>query len=123
MFYTELRNLLQRNPIKNLRDNIWELTSLVNDSQITQRGENQRESIIQSNDEYTLTIFKNGLNEKVKTLVSAAKPTTFLQATHNQSTSTTNQNKYNINSNRNSNRNNYRSNNLNQYNTNKRYNV
>lgn len=45
--YRELGNLTQRNTITNLREICLELTSLLHDIQIAQRGENNRESIIQ----------------------------------------------------------------------------
>lgn len=81
MLYTELGNLTQRNTVTSFRDKILELTALLNDIQITQRGEEQRNAIIQSNNEFALTIFKNGLSEKLKMVICAAQPTTFLQAT------------------------------------------
>lgn len=79
MLYTELSGLPKRN--SGFRVKILDLTVLLNEIQISQRGESQGDAITQTNDEFALLIFKNRLAEKLKIVICVAQLKTFLSAT------------------------------------------
>lgn len=63
MLYTEQGNLSQSNTITKIKDQILKLTLLLNDIQKTKEVR-IKESKIQSNGEYALKTFINGMTEK-----------------------------------------------------------
>lgn len=85
--HTRLANITQRNlPTTSYKDKILNLITELNNLQINELGTNattdQKSVVNQMNDNYALTIFKNGLNENLKSTIFAAQPKTFTEATN-----------------------------------------